>query len=235
MKKLLFIAALAFVFSNTINAQDTTSTQTTTSEKSFSFGAKAGVNLASISDFDESTGESIKGRTSFHVGGLAQYSFNEKFAVQAELLYSELGNKYEYSYSENYDGPARAGGGNFSENEESITKLSYISMPLLAKYFIIPGLSVEAGPQFSFLLSAKNDWEYSETFNGETESESGSIDIKDSIKNVDIGGAIGTTYELDLGLFFSARYVFGLSQINEYGSSSNKNNVFQISAGYKFN
>ncbi len=237
MKKLLFIAAFAFVFSNTINAQETTSTstQSTSSDQSFSFGAKAGVNLASISDIDESTGESVKGRTSFHVGALAQYSFSEKFAIQAELLYSELGNKYEYSESFNYDGPLRAGGGNYSYKEEVITKLSYISLPILAKYFIITGLSIEAGPQFSFLVSAKQDWEdtYSDDFG--SESDSGSEDIKDFMNGFDIGGAIGATYELDFGLFFSARYVFGLTEIYDVGSLKNKNNVFQISAGYKFN
>ena len=235
MKKLLFFAAFAFLFSNAINAQDTTSTQTTTNEKSFSFGAKAGVNLASISDIDEGTGESIKGRTSFHVGGLAQYSFNEKLAIQVEVLYSEVGNKYEYSDSYNYDGPLRAGGGNYSYNEEVITKLSYISMPILAKYFIITGLSVEAGPQFSQLISAKQDWEETSSDDFGSETDSGSDDIKDFMNGFDIGGAIGASYELDLGLFFSARYVFGLTEIYDVGSLKNKNNVFQLSAGYKFN
>lgn len=239
MKKLV-LSVLALLVSVAIYAQD----EAASSDKKLSFGAKAGVNFASISDVDESSGESIKGRTSFHVGGVVQYTFSEKFALQGELLYSEAGNKYEYTESFNYDGPVRAGGGNYSYNEESTTKLSYISMPLMAQYFIISGLSVEAGPQFSLLVSAKEEWEWTETFDGGSNSESGSIDLKDVTNTVDVAGHVGATYELPLGLFFTARYVFGLTKINDDitingitidTGVTNRNNIFQLSAGYKFN
>ena len=127
---------------------------------------------------------------------------------------------------------------------ESTTKLSYISMPLLAQYFVLEGLSLEAGPQFSLLVSAKEEWDetYSDDFGSETDS--GSDDIKDALNTVDIAGHIGATYELDFGLFFTARYLFGLTKINDditvNGISidtgrTNRNNIFQLSAGYKFN
>ena len=242
MKKLFLLTV--FLFSVVVSAQDETNTQNTTSDQGFSFGVKAGVNLASVSNLDEEPGEDISGRTSFHIGALGEYSFNEKFSVQGELLYSELGAEYEWAYSDDYpyanDYPVRVGG-DYSYSGEGTVKLSYISVPLLAKYYFIPGLSVEAGPQFSLLLSAKDDRKYTQT-NGEVYSESEEEDIKDDLKNHDVGGAIGASYELDFGLFFSVRYVFGFIDISDdinddlddYLDSS-KNNVFQASAGFKFN
>ncbi|RZJ55928.1 MAG: PorT family protein, partial [Flavobacterium sp.] len=34
--------------------------------------------------------------------------------------------------------------------------LSYLNVPIMAKYYVIEKLSLEAGPQIGFLLSAKN-------------------------------------------------------------------------------
>ncbi len=180
------------------------------------------------------------------MGVLGEYSLiEETFSVQAEILYSELGAKYEYNYTEDY---LRGGEYSYNESGESTIKLNYISVPVLAKYYFIPGFSVEAGPQFGFNVSAKDEYEWSSTeiIGDETFSDSGSgEDDLDEIQTVDVGAVIGLTYELDFGLFFSARYVFGLSKVSNVGDdyiddideyyNSSKNNVFQASAGFKFN
>ena len=41
--------------------------------------------------------EDLDGLTSFHVGGVAEISFSEKFSVQPELLYSAQGASFEES------------------------------------------------------------------------------------------------------------------------------------------
>lgn len=179
------------------------------------FGLKAGVNLASIGGDDT---EDVDGRTGFHVGAVAEFMLNEQFGIQPELLYSMQGAETEDSES------------GFDYRYE--LKLDYISLPILAKYKFTPGFSVHLGPQVSYLLSAEA--EYEESFGGQTIS--GTEDMKDFTNDIDFGVAGGLGYQLDMGVFFNARYYLGLSNINEEGDSdySQQNNVFQLSVGYMF-
>lgn len=206
MKKILLFTVFAvFVFINGYSQE-------------LRIGAKAGVNFASIGGDDS---EELDGRTSFHIGGLVEIPISEKFAVQPELLYSSQGAKYEES--ESFEG------GSYSYEEKY--KLDYINIPIMAKYYIIDGLSVELGPQFGILVSAKAEYESSE--NGE--SESAEDDVKEFFNTLDIGAGIGASYRLPMGVFFSGRYVLGISNINKDSDDfKNQNNVIQISAGYSF-
>lgn len=190
-----------------------------------SFGAKAGLNLASISGDDT---DDLDGRTGFHVGAVAEFSLSEKFSLQPELLYSTQGAKFEDSGSIGTD--------LFFEEEFTI-KLDYIILPIMAKYYISNGLSIEAGPQLGFIVSAKEDFEISETINGQTSSVSEEIDIKDEINSIDFGVNFGLGYKLVNGLNFAARYNLGLSNISDLEGSDDfkiQNSVIQFSVGYSF-
>ena len=48
-------------------------------------GPKVGLNMTNISNFD------LKNKLSFHVGGFAEFRFNDYFAIQPELVYSRQG------------------------------------------------------------------------------------------------------------------------------------------------
>ncbi len=182
------------------------------------FGVKAGVNFSSIGGDDT---EEIDGRTGFHVGGLAEIMFTDQFGIQPELLYSMQGATSE-------DTPS-----GISIKEE--LKLDYLTLPVLAKYKFTPGWNLHLGPQIGFLLNAKNESEV--FYEGETESES--EDLKDYVSSIDFGLSGGFGYELDMGVFFDARYYLGLSDINDDNEEldsdySVHNNVIQLSVGYKF-
>ena len=212
MKKLFLLSIIAVLGMTTVNAQEV------------KFGVKAGLNLASITG-DET--DNLDGRTSFHLGAVAEISISDKFSVQPELLYSTQGAKYEDSES----------GSGFSYNEESTIKLDYINLPIMAKYYVSEGFSIEVGPQIGFLMSAKEDYEYSETIDGETFSDSGEEDIKDSVSGIDFGLNLGLGYKLESGLNFGARYNLGLSNINDFEGSDEfkiQNSVIQVSVGYFF-
>lgn len=213
MRKLLLLIVVLALGYTTVQAQE------------IRFGAKAGVNLASIGGEDV---EDLDGRTSFHVGGLVEIPISEKFAIQPELLYSAQGAKREDFF--------------MGTTYKDKLKLDYINIPIMAKYYVVDGLSIEAGPQFGILISAKGETEMSEGGDSESHSE----DLKDSFKTLDIGLGLGAAYRLNNGIFFSARYIFGVSDITEdeeydlgFGMvvvdrSKSHNNVFQISAGYSF-
>ncbi len=159
------------------------------------FGVKGGLNFATIS------GDNTKGIdvvTAFNFGVLSEIPISDKFSFQPEIMYSGQG----YSFADN------------------TIALNYLNIPLMGKYYVTKGLSLEAGPQIGFLLSAKND----------------DIKVKDSFNTVDFGVNFGLGYKFDNGLNFVTRYNLGLTDINnvEGSSSKNKNGVFQISVGYFF-
>jgi long-subunit fatty acid transport protein len=197
MKKVLLFFVTAIIGIAIVNAQVT-------------FGAKAGVNFSDI------TGErvdSFDGRTSFHFGVVAEIEISEKFSFQPELIYSSQGS----DYSEDFDG----------ESFDGTVKVDYLNLPLIAKYYVTEGFSVEAGPQIGFLLSAKDEYEDEED------------DIKDFLKGTDFGINLGLGYKLDNGLFFSARYNLGLTDnldVDDFETdgAEYKNSVIQIGVGYFF-
>jgi len=220
-----------------------------------SFGVKTGLNLSSING--GFTGEkyestfSRKGYSSILIGVVSEFKISEKFAFQGELLYSQQGNKFEMNQS--------SPGWDAIIFEQEI-KSNYINIPLIAKYYIKEGFSLEAGPQIGFLLSSKSNWtenwfdEYNPDF------YSGSGDIKDYKSSIDYGLNFGLGYKLDNGLNFGIRYYLGLANINNSDSLNNsysyadenlyssyevdsenpsfsnqKNRVFQITVGYFIN
>lgn len=158
-----------------------------------SFGVKAGVNFATFTGDDSAE---ANGLTSFHVGGVVNIGITEKFSVQPELLYSAQGTDSNL--------------GDF--------RLDYINVPVLAKFMVAGGLSVEAGPQIGFLTSAKLEGE----------------NIKEFVKSNDLTGLLGLGYKLGDNLNFAARYNFGLSNIADNLDADLKNGVFQLSIGYMF-
>ena len=159
------------------------------------FGAKAGLNLSTftgdISDFAD-----VKSKAGFHIGGFAEFKLTDKFSIQPELLYSTQGAKTEFSYVDDMG---------YTYEDENL-KFDYLVLPIMAKYYVIQNLSVEAGPQIGFLLSAKNEYDARSSFFGEDLSESGEIDIKDNYKGIDFGFNFGAGYEFTENIFVQARY-----------------------------
>ncbi|WP_420316052.1 porin family protein [Ekhidna sp.] len=96
--------------------------------------------------------------------------------------------------------------------------LSYVNIPVMLKFYLPAGLNLQAGPQFGMLTSAKD---------GDGD------DIKESFKNSDLSAALGAGWDAPFGLQFTARYVIGLSDINDEALGGEfKNKTFQLSIGY---
>lgn len=133
MKKLLLLTAFA-VFGFTVNAQNV------------SFGAKAGVNFATLTGSDV---DNVDMRTSLHVGGVVNIGITEKFGIQPELLYSSQG---------------------YTADGDVTGKLDYISVPVMAEYKFFEGFSAQAGPQVAFNINDKIEVDGEEV--GELDAES---------------------------------------------------------------
>ena len=162
-----------------------------------SFGIKAGPNFANFNGGVD--GIDYKSRTSFHAGAFVQIKPFESFAIQPEVLYSSAGADVE-------------GVGDFN--------LDYISVPIMARFYVVPDrLSIDAGPQFSFLVDDA-DLVFDEV-SGDADTESFDFAIA--------GGVTLYVYE---GLFVSGRYSIGLTEAQK--DAEVKNAVFQLSLGYQF-
>lgn len=169
------------------------------------FGLKGGFNISNISKSDLN-GEPV---TSLQMGGMMEALYSETIALQPEIIFSLQG----FDYMEN--------------GIQRHFKTTYINVPIMVKYFVFKGISLEGGPQVGFLNTAKL------TIDNPNDSET--IDIKQGLRSNDLSLNLGIGFQLSNGLNFGARYNYGLTNI--VGRLSNdrfKNRVLQCSIGYFF-
>ncbi len=133
-----------------------------------------------------------------HVGGMGfgmglDWFFCEDFPeldFRSGLFYSPFGAKVKYE-GDGYE-------------QESKDKLGYLAVPLTFRYSFSNGLKAEAGPDVSFVLSAKKKY----TYMGQTDTN----DFKDDVGKVQIGFNAGLSYtHEDSGLGGFLRYNGGLT------------------------
>lgn len=174
-----------------------------------SLGIRGGLNFANLNNVDGS-----EARTGFMAG--AYFNFKvpmSPVSIQPEILYTQKG--YE------------ASGTVLGQQVNATTKLDYIEVPVLAKFSFAPGPvtpHVYFGPYLALNISAEVE--------AEGGGQSGTQDIKDSVKDTDFGVVVGG--EVDISKFnVGVRYNAGLTKIAE-DDSDGKNGVFSIVAGINF-
>lgn len=169
-------------------------------------GIKAGANFANQNVDMDGFDFSPKSRTSLHVGFFATIMVSETFGIQPELLYNSVGSKIDIA------------------GEDAISKINYLSIPVMLRYNPVPVFNIHVGPQFGFLLSAEDEY------------DGQSVDAKDDYKQLDLGLGLGAGVDLPMGLGLSARYVLGLSNIADTDGQQGfklTNSVIQLSVSYK--
>lgn len=210
----ILVSALLLVGTATIsNAQDKVDN---TASKSVTFGVKGGVNFANVVGGNESTDL----RTSFHAGVFTEIPVSDVFSVQVEALYSGQG------FDLDFKGP---------DGDKAEVQLDYINVPVLAKIYVTKGLSIDVGPQFSYLVN--------DEFDLNPNSNDGDFDLSGTNyepNKFDVGVAGGLTFQTEMGLFATGRYTYGFTKLYDTNKSGDigfdglHNQVFQISLGYKF-
>lgn len=202
----------------------------TATAQHLTYGIKAGVNITTHQLEDSDYATSSKSILGMHVGLFGNYAINEKFAIQPELLYSTGGRKYTYSNSINTVGndikAMRAAVG--PSEVDDVIKTSHLVLPVMLQFKIINGLYIEAGPQYSFVLSIKEDYD------GE-----GYENIKEYYKSGTFGIGVGAGYDLSIltaGLKVGVRYTTDLSEMNkvELEGGNLKSSMFQVGLLYAF-
>ena len=169
------------------------------------FGLKGGFNISNISKSDLN-GEPV---TSLQMGGMMEALYSETIALQPEIIFSLQG----FDYMEN--------------GIQRHFKTTYINVPIMVKYFVFKGISLEGGPQVGFLNTAKL------TIDNPNDSET--INIKQGLRSNDLSLNLGIGFQFSNGLNFGARYNYGLTNIvGRLSDDRFKNRVLQCSIGYFF-
>jgi hypothetical protein len=171
-------------------------------------GIKVGVNLASISGFNDADNSTTQ-RTGLVAGGFLTVGLLPMIALQPEVLFSMQGSKLHFSAS--------------GISTDATAKLDYIQVPVLLRI----GNSGKAGaslygvvgPTFGVLMGANQDGQ----------------DIKSELKNTDTGVVVGAGVSLSRFLA-EARYTYGLTDLNKVADpgGTNRNRVISVFLGLVF-
>ena len=159
------------------------------SQAQTSFGIRGGISSTTL------VGEGYKAKAGFHLGGFANIGIKNGFSLQPELYYATQGAKWE---------------------GDGKTELSYLNIPVLAKYKSAGGFFGETGPQIGFMLSAHDTWD------GEKE------DVKEYLNTTDFSWAFGAGYQVNKNLCVNLRYNLGITSF----WNSEKNSAFLIGVHY---
>ena len=159
-----------------------------TQAQGFHIIPKVGLNLSSLSNVD---GKSIAG---LNAGVSFEILFSKRFGIEPGVLFSMQGTKIDAGK----------------------VHLDYINVPIYAKYYLIRGFNVFAGPQVGFNVRAKSDGE----------------SVRSVVRKADFGLGLGAGYQFGWGLMVSAGYNFGFVDVRK--SATTKNGVFQLDVGWRF-
>lgn len=172
--------------------------------KKFSIGAKTGLNVATFVGLNnKDLPKSIKVNMGFHIGIVSEIKGSDEFSFVPEILFSTQGFRTDMD----------------TIGDMGSVDANYIAIPLIARFYIINCLSLDAGPYCGFVTSIKIKDD------GET------VTVGTDEYNVfDYGLCLGMTYNLKQKFFASVRYEIGVSDVVKH--LNNTNGVLQFSVGY---
>ena len=199
-----------------------------------SYGVDAGVNIAnwkgdamqSLNNVvDLSNGFiSTKSKTGFHIGGYANIPLTEQLSFEPGIQYSQKG----YAMKGDLKITALKF---FGVNATAKVESHYIDVPLVLTAEVANGLSIYAGPQFSYL--AKTNLHVNTSVLG-ISLYNKKLDITDNFNRMDIAITGGVGYKFSSGLNIKAGYDYGLAKLDKNDNFKAYNRVVKLSLGFSF-
>ncbi|MBP5689179.1 MAG: PorT family protein [Muribaculaceae bacterium] len=182
-------------------------------QKKFTFGPKVGVDLTHFWGKDLPHGMQFN----YQVGAFMEYRFNDKISIAPEFVFAAQGGKMDArDYVEGFHGSA-----------DFYFNFNYINVPIMLKFYAIPKLSIDFGPQVGINVYSKG------TAKAKADGASASYTKEfDGVKSIDFGVGLGATYNITNDVFVQGRYTMGLTKVFEDGDVYNGN--IQLAIGYRF-
>ena len=148
------------------------------------FSVQGGLNLMQMKASAMGLSIEFDADAALNLGVIADFKGTDNFNLRSGLLYN--GNTSSLTF----------------EGEKQKATVNYLSVPLQGRFKVSEGLYAIAGPQISFLLSAK------ERYDGST-----SEDLKEAVKSSSFSGLFGAEYQLSDKFRLGINYTAGLSNI----------------------
>ena len=170
---------------------------------------KAGINISTITG----SGSDKKSKVGLVAGAEFEYGVAQNFDITAGVLYSMEGAKF----------------GDVKFN------MDYINIPILANYYVVPGLAVKAGIQPAFNVRKKA------SYNGNTVNiddvmnavlDWAGAGVETGVKTFNLSIPVGLSYEYQ-SFVLDARYNIGVTKLFK-NADQGRNSTFAITLGYKF-
>ena len=214
MKKLLLLVALMAV---------TLSAQAQHEQGDITIQPRVGITVSNITDGDKS-------KLNLAYGVDFERFFTDQFSVSLGLMFTNQGCKYDIIYYE----PTNLGGSSSIGSSSNTMKLNiyYGSLPIMANFYLLPGLALKAGVQPAFRVKAKIE-------RGDTKLDlDNMIDMLfagegNKLNTFDLSIPVGLSYEFK-GITADIRYNFGVTKLISNTDKGIYNKVFMVTLGYKF-
>ena len=191
MKKLLTITAAALM-AISASAQSDAGSFTIQPNVGFTYTTATG-----------DRGEGTDGGFGLTAGVEGMYMINDKFGAALGLNYTGYNTSVE------------------TLKDDVIYSNYYFNIPVMANYYVAPGLALKAGFAANILSTAKRDGE---------DKRSG-VKIKDMYESTFFSIPVGASYEIN-DFVFNLRYNFGLGDVMKAVDGSF--NALTCTVGYKF-
>lgn len=171
------------------------------------FGIKGGLNIVKFAGDPDPKSEF---NTGFSAGFFTNIPVSSGFSFEPSVEFSQKGAEYTFG------------------NTEYKTKISYVDLPLMAKYNVSPTFGIYAGPQVSFFVDQESKivtGSSSSTFEGNNDSYRKSL----------AGGKLGASYNFG-SVMLNASYATDLQNLYKENSGNRdlKNQVINLGLAYSF-
>ena len=124
MKKIIFLALMVLFTAKSLS-------------QGVDLGIKVGANFATLTELPN-----VDTRTGLNFGAFFTIKFNDKIAIQGDVLYSQQGAEFDLDKVD----------------------LDYVNVPIVFKYYLVKRLNLHVGPQFGFLVSDFDASEFEDSY-----------------------------------------------------------------------
>lgn len=177
---------------------------------------KVGITISNITDGDKS-------KVNLAYGVEFERFFTDQFSASLGVMFTNQGCKYKV-YTDYGDIGV--------ESYPIKLDIYYGTLPIMANYYVLPGLALKAGIQPAFRVKARIEQ------NGNKIDLDNAIDAMydgndNKLNTFDLSIPVGFSYEFK-GITFDTRYNFGVTKLISNSDESIYNKVFIMTLGYKF-
>lgn len=206
MKKILTLVALMAV---------TLSAKAQHEEGDVTIQPRVGITISNITDGDKS-------KTNLTYGVDFERFFTDQFSVSLGLMFTNQGCKYDI-FSADVTGDKKINDIKFN--------IYYGILPIMANYYVLPGLALKAGIQPAYRVKANLESDGTKLDFDNTLDALFGGDTK--LNTFDLSIPVGVSYEY-AGITLDARYNFGVTKLISNAQKSIYNKVITVTLGYKF-